>query len=301
MGLWMTGSYDNTARLWDIRSGQFSLILNHEAPVEDLVFSPTSSLAISASGNNVYIWDLFSGGRLIQKISNTKKSITTVRIIETKTEYSSFFLMTGCLDGSVKIYDNFKIAHTWIYPHPVLSLGVSPKLQSIAVGMAEGTLCIRGHLPSKKYTLPKINISIKSKYYLKKEIFSSPYRKNNKTLKSDQVFTRRFNLHLTAYEHWIKHFRNRDALDAALVCSIPQIFMAVLIRLATLGALEGALHKKTAKSVSLIMNTVLKCIVKPAYTTSLIKVIPILLNNYKSVSKHKSLISEHVGCKKKYF
>ena len=81
--LFISGSYDHTIALWDIRmrnnsnssssSGSGSSMseysgksvmsfTGHEQPVTQCKFSPSGSLIISASGNQLKIWDIVKGG-----------------------------------------------------------------------------------------------------------------------------------------------------------------------------------------------------------------------------------------------
>ncbi len=58
---WLTGSYDHTARLWDVRADgrRCSMTLDHGAPIEDLAFFPGGGgLAVTAGGNYLCVWDL---------------------------------------------------------------------------------------------------------------------------------------------------------------------------------------------------------------------------------------------------
>ena len=43
-----TGSYDHTVRMWDKRTGDCTLTLDHGSPVESLVVLPTGGIAISS-------------------------------------------------------------------------------------------------------------------------------------------------------------------------------------------------------------------------------------------------------------
>ena len=56
------GGYDHVVRLWDVRSAQCVLSCNHGAPVEDVAFFPSGSLAVTAGGNQLCIWDMLRCG-----------------------------------------------------------------------------------------------------------------------------------------------------------------------------------------------------------------------------------------------
>lgn len=62
----LTGSDDNTARIWDATTGQVLKVLKgHDAPVTSAVFSPDSSLVLTASHDNtVRIWNRTTGEEL---------------------------------------------------------------------------------------------------------------------------------------------------------------------------------------------------------------------------------------------
>jgi U3 small nucleolar RNA-associated protein 15 len=59
--VWATGSYDHTLRLWDVRSGQSVLRLDHGQPLEDVAFFPSGGLLVSAGGNYLNVWDILAG------------------------------------------------------------------------------------------------------------------------------------------------------------------------------------------------------------------------------------------------
>ena len=53
--MWLTGSYDHTARLWDVRmdGSKSALKLDHGAPVESVCFFPGGGLCATAGGTEV--------------------------------------------------------------------------------------------------------------------------------------------------------------------------------------------------------------------------------------------------------
>jgi U3 small nucleolar RNA-associated protein 15 len=86
------------------------------------------------------VFDILSGGRMVNQVSNHQKTITCLSF-----DYSGSRLLTGSLDQSVKVYNvsNWKVVHTIKYSSPILSLAVSPDDTHMAVGMLDGTLSLR--------------------------------------------------------------------------------------------------------------------------------------------------------------
>src|SRR5690242_5898914 len=71
-----SGSYDHTIRMWDVRSNQTTMSMNHGDPVESLLSLPGGTILISAGGSTVKVWDVLAGGRLLHTVSNHTKTIT---------------------------------------------------------------------------------------------------------------------------------------------------------------------------------------------------------------------------------
>ncbi|HEY6270574.1 MAG TPA: winged helix-turn-helix domain-containing protein [Terriglobales bacterium] len=58
----LSGSADNTAKLWDARAGGLIAVLHHEGPVEDAEFSSDGRLALTASDDRTAcVWDAADG------------------------------------------------------------------------------------------------------------------------------------------------------------------------------------------------------------------------------------------------
>ena len=75
----LTGSYDHTLQLWDMRCpGSAVLEFNHGAPVEDLLVFPSGGTCVSSGSHWVRVWDLLAGGKQLLSFSNHQKTITSL-------------------------------------------------------------------------------------------------------------------------------------------------------------------------------------------------------------------------------
>ncbi|MBU1187334.1 MAG: WD40 repeat domain-containing protein [Acidobacteria bacterium] len=96
----VTASGDNSAKVWDAKSGQMVLnIGNHPSHVFCADFSPNSSSLATVSGNDAKIWGI-PGGQLIQTLRGHSEKVRSVRFNEEGNR-----LVTTSEDGSVKIWD----------------------------------------------------------------------------------------------------------------------------------------------------------------------------------------------------
>jgi U3 small nucleolar RNA-associated protein 15 len=129
--IWVSGSYDSTIKIWDMRTHNTGAVMNitvqhsetnQPQPVESLLVYPSGSLIAAAAGNELKIFDIVGGGRLLHSGSNHSKNITCLDMDITGTR-----LLTGALDRHVKVYDtkDFTLITTLSYPAPILSLALS--------------------------------------------------------------------------------------------------------------------------------------------------------------------------------
>ena len=165
--VWASGSYDHTVKLWDARdaSRAAGMTLDHGAPVEDIAWLPTGSLLVSVGGQDVCVWDVLGGGRLLQRLRCHQKTIMCCHVapdggpppvFDDDVHVDAFAhrgamrrvaprLLTGSLDGHVKVHelDGFTVTHSAKYPGPVLSVALSPDANLLAVGTANKLLSLR--------------------------------------------------------------------------------------------------------------------------------------------------------------
>lgn len=122
----LSGGYDGTVRLWDIRMpGHENEIknMNHGESVDAVSFLKDGSVILSAGGPIIKIWDMIAGkNRPLKVIRNHQKSVVCL----SKNKEGSRILSAG-LDAHLKIYDvkDWKVVHSIKYPAPILSLALS--------------------------------------------------------------------------------------------------------------------------------------------------------------------------------
>ncbi|CAB3235035.1 unnamed protein product [Arctia plantaginis] len=136
----LSGSYDHTVKLYDCRSNETVLTVNHGCPVESTLFLPSGGIFISAGGTEIKVWDIFNAGKLLANISQHHKTITTLGLASNNSR-----LMSASLDRHVKIYDisTFKVIHNIDFPNAVLSMAISKDDDTLAVGMIDGIISVR--------------------------------------------------------------------------------------------------------------------------------------------------------------
>lgn len=135
----VSGAYDNAIKMYDTRTNQVALTLDHGSPVESLIFLPSGSIVLSAGGTNIKIWDTIAGGKLLGCISQHHKTVTCLRLASDNKR-----LLSGSLDRHVKVYDvnTFQVVHTLDFPNSVLSLAISKNDDTLVAGLVDGLVSI---------------------------------------------------------------------------------------------------------------------------------------------------------------
>lgn len=136
----LSGGYDHAVKLYDCRSHETIMSVNHGSPVESTLFLPSGGLFISAGGTEIKVWDIFNGGKLLANISQHHKTVTTLLLASNNSR-----LLSASLDRHVKVYDisTFKVVHNIDFPNAVLSMAVAEHDDVLAAGMIDGVISIR--------------------------------------------------------------------------------------------------------------------------------------------------------------
>jgi U3 small nucleolar RNA-associated protein 15 len=128
-GMLVTGSYDQTVRVWDTRQpgGRAVMVFKVAGAVEDVLALSPSTVAV-ASANEVAILNLISGKPEVILRSH-QKTVTSLSLAQNGTR-----LLTAGLDGHVKIHSvsSWEVVASTKYPAPILSLTtVHPHLPTV--------------------------------------------------------------------------------------------------------------------------------------------------------------------------
>eukprot|EP00803_Ostreobium_quekettii_P004855 evm.model.scf_1585.1 EVM.evm.TU.scf_1585.1 scf_1585:22260-29819(-) len=281
MDTWATGGYDHVCRLWDVRAGRSTMELDHGAPVEDVVFLPSGTLLATAGGPYICIWDVLASGQLLRRLTNHQKTVTSLAVGPSAGPEEQPRLISASLDQHVKVYelDTFKVTHATLYGGPILSLGISPKCDVLAVGMADGTLAVR-----KKVVHANQGESVGSKDVHQKltlRNYKSSLSGQAASLRAgDYLVPKKRKIKLPEYEKMLKKFRYRDALDAALKRNNKEIVQAMLEELVMRGGLVRALKSRELSTLGPLLSYVKDNIAHPDCSRLLLGVTSVVLDIY---------------------
>ncbi|SPO28971.1 related to UTP15 - nucleolar protein, component of the small subunit processome [Ustilago trichophora] len=321
--LMLSGSYDSTVKLWDARMGGCAMTMNHGAPVEDVLVYPTGAggVALSVGGPVMKVWDLMMGGRVMASISNHQKTITSLALsvnsgadfsVNNEETIGGMRILTGGLDHLVKVYDpaqDFKVTHTMRYPSPILSMAVSPDESHIAVGMADGTLCVRkrdvkaSELERREAERAAMNAGAYESFMQGKAASSNQPGKVNARratddIRVDSVRKRK----LQDYDRFLKAFRYGDALDAALRKGVsPTVTFGLILELihrSPRGSADGlrrAIAGRDDVTLEPVLRFLLRHAANPNYVDLVCDTLNVIVDTYASVIGQSPLIDDLFG------
>lgn len=148
----VSGSYDQTVKLWDSRApGNAVMTFKHSGAVEDVLSMPSGTTLIASAQNQIAILDIVAG-KPLNMIKNHQKTVTSLCLASQASR-----LVTGGLDGHMKVFETtgWNVVAGTKYAAPILSLQVITAGQDredkhIAVGLSDGTLSIKTRLSGEQ-------------------------------------------------------------------------------------------------------------------------------------------------------
>ncbi|OQS04274.1 U3 small nucleolar RNA-associated protein [Thraustotheca clavata] len=291
--IWASASYDHTVKLWDTRSSgatsyASTMTVNHGAPVEACVMLPGGNLCISAGSNEIKVWDLLSGGKLLHSFSSHQKTITSLALDGQKTR-----LISGSLDGHVKIYDlaSYEVIHGFKYKQGVLSVAMTPSNSHLAVGTVDGLLTVRKRVVAEgavDTAIPALPLKRGGnfKYFLRGA--------QSKPSESDHVITSRRHARCAPYENALRAFDYRKALDNALDTRNPTIIASMLEELRLRSGWKKALTYRTEETLEPLLSFCIRYVADPKYSALLLRLCTYLVELYSPLlgTNQSSLVLE---------
>lgn len=282
----VTGSYDHTAKIWDIRNNSVVCSVNHGHPVESILVYPSATMMLTSGSDKVKIWDILQGGKLVATLSNHHKTITSMAF-----NHDSSRLLTAGLDKHVKIYDvsNFEVVHSMDYPSPILSLATSHNDRTLAVGMSDKTFQLRHRREVLKSEIleeqrRKKVLENEEKSKFRQNIYRQP-QSNDIVIPTakQQIFNK--------YDTMFRKFEYTKAVDIVLKKThTVEEKMSVFSELIRRDVLKRALAGRNEKSILLILQVITKNISNPAYTSILLDVAESMVDVYCSEISAQSQI-----------
>ena len=272
----LSGSYDHTAKLWDKRTRNSTLTVDHGSPIEDLLVFPNGSLVATAGGHEIKIWDLLSGGKFLTKITPHSKTITSISFCHRNKR-----LVSASLDRQVKITDisDFKTVHSASFPSSLLSCRVSQDDSVLVAGSVDGLIQFMHRKD------PKTHQEIREEKHRKKNFKFLQYtgfepREGDIIVEADKIDKE------PRYDHFLRKFEYAKALDQVLKQFVqrrhPEHTYSVLKEIERRNGLTQALGGRDEKSLALLLQFVCKNINEPRFSDLMIRVAEYLLKLYSN-------------------
>lgn len=286
----MSGGYDHTVKVWDSRQTNPVFSLEHDGPVESVLFLQSGTLMLSTSGNEIKIWDVLNSGRLLHTFNNHLKNITSLC-----TTNGDKKLLSSGLDGLVKVYDmqTLQVVHSMKYDTPVMCVSVSPRDKKLVIGCTNGQLLIKNKRVDSDSNDTDIGIGVtnilrKNRLYKGAGVANGTIDGQTRTGVIETERTSR----LLPYEKFLQKFNYQKALDAALKTRNPLVVITVFEELCRRSGLTIALSGREDVSLEPIVSFCARYINNPRYSRVLIQVTHKVLDLYANVLGHSDAIDQ---------
>ena len=298
-GLVVSGSYDQTVKVWDPRTPSAAVMtFKHAGPVESVLPMPSGTTLLAAADNQISVLDLVAA-KPLHLLKNHQKTVTSLCLASNDTR-----LVSGGLDGHLKIFETtaWNVVSGSKYPSPILSLcvisaGTAQEDRHLAVGMQSGNLSIKTRLSGqqkikererqkemqalvdgKTDELDKKNAKKRPRGYEKR------YRGQDFTGEGADIIIegrpRQGTPKLKPWEQSLRKGRYAQALDEVLQTANLPMILALLAALRHRSATRTALSGRDDVSLQPIYKWVCKHITDPRYVNLCVDLGMLILDLY---------------------
>lgn len=270
----VSGGYDRKINMYDTRTNEKVMTLDHGSPVESLIFLPSGGIFISAGGTSVNVYDALAGGRKIAQLSQHHKTVTCLQLASDGKR-----LLSGSLDRHVKIYDiaTYQVVHTIDNTNAVLSVGVSKNDDTLVTGMVDGLIAIHRREGDKEK-----EDSEKSKV----RRFKSRSRHDNILVVADEHISNFRHDKIEQFDRMLKKYEYIKALDSVMIPTVmgktPEKTVALMKELIRRKGLDRALKNRTHLFLVKFISFVMRHIGDYRFTPILVDAANILLDVYEN-------------------
>ncbi|XP_014244420.1 U3 small nucleolar RNA-associated protein 15 homolog [Cimex lectularius] len=272
----LSGSYDKKLRMFDTRTKSEPVFtVDHGYPVESVIFLPSGGIFISAGGTELRVWDALAGGRLLARVSQHHKTITSLCLASNNTR-----LLSGSLDRHVKIYDvsTYKVVHNLDYSNAILSLGVSANDEVLAVGTVDGIVSVQRKEINNTEPLERRKKEGRKSYRYAAD-------KSTTAVNVDSVVPLDKKYGQSKHDAFLRKFQYSKALDSVLVPFVvhknPHITVSVFQELIRRKGLHSAIAGKEGKSLLVVLRFLLKYLGDYRFFRVLIDVFNVILDVFE--------------------
>jgi len=303
----MTGSYDNTIRVWNLENpnegdqnkDRCLAVLSHGAPVEALLLmqndeNKDAPWLLSAGGTQIKVWNPISGICVLTVNTQHSKAITSLVAMtrkEGEAQTPSWRILTTGLDGLIRIHTwsstkgELRHIHGIKLAHPVTSLAFNEISSRLAIGTTTGLVLVRQLAPSHVQQKRKRDPPAGTFAYFTRGMNAEP-------AKDDHIVNDGRKRKLKSFDLALRQFRYGDALDEVLETRQPQMVVAILEELGKRRGLSVALSNRDEQTLEPILSFTVRYITRPQYSSLLVGVANILCDIYGDFAGQSETVDE---------
>jgi U3 small nucleolar RNA-associated protein 15 len=286
--IFASGSYDHSVCIWDCRQEEAVCRMDHGQPIDYCLISPSGSLLMSAGSNEIKLWDMLSGGRLLHTFSNHQKNVTGLCM-----NGSGSKLLSCGLDGFVKIYsmESLQVIHGIKYSGPCMSLALASNDSKLLVGLVDGTLVVRNRVSDDVNADDDADAKVEDHVVKRQRQF---YKSAGAAIAdpNEGIIAIERSVKLKPYENHLKKFNYQQALDAALSTRNPVVVVTVMEELCRRNGLTIALSGRDETSLEPLLSFAAKYVSHPRYSKLVSQVTQVILDIYAPIIGQSDAIDE---------